>query len=108
MIIRHFGGGVHRHLFKRHRPGAENIVVLRFGNLITPGTVRAGECAFIAGIALGNAIEHPEGDIDALDLLNVVFAGEGPGKEKLALVVLFQRMNGVLLAEFERKHKVRL
>ena len=67
-----------------------------------------GDLTLVLHVTLGPAVEHPEGDVHALDLLDVVALGEGLGQEGLALIVLFQGGDGVVLAELEGNNVVRL
>ena len=53
-------------------------------------------------------VKEPEGHIDALDLLDVVFRGEGPGQQMLALVEFSQGFLGRLLIQLEGQDIVRL
>ena len=56
----------------------------------------------------GLAVVHPEGYVHALDLLQMVGFGEGRWEQWLFEIMLLQRLDGVLLAQFEGKHKVGL
>ena len=51
--------------------------------------------------AVGLAVEEPEGDVDALDLLDVVLVAEDLGQADLALVVVLELGNGRLLVNGE-------
>ncbi len=44
----------------------------------------------ITGIALRLAVEHPEGDIDPFDLLDMVPGSKGSRAKNLAFIVLFR------------------
>ena len=52
-------------------------------------------------------IEQPEGDIHALDLLNVVLCREGAGQKPLAAVVFFQCGLGGIFVQHKRQDKLR-
>ena len=56
----------------------------------------------------GLAVVHPERYIHAFDLLQMVGFGEGRWQQRLFSIVLLQRLDGVLLAQLEGKHKVGL
>ena len=56
----------------------------------------------------GLAVVHPEGDIHALDLLQMVGFGEGRRQQRLFEIVLLQRLNGILFAQLEGQHKIGL
>ena len=53
----------------------------------------------------GLAVVHPEGDIHALDLLQMVGFGEGRRQQRLFVIVLLQRLNGILLAQLKGSTK---
>ena len=79
-----------------------------FGDLIVTAFIDVDDPAFVVHAALCLTVKHPEGDIDPLDLLNVVAVGERLGQQGFALVVLFQRRHRVLAAELEGDHEIRL
>ena len=54
------------------------------------------------------AVVHPEGHVDALDLLQMVGLREGGRQQRLFAIVLLQRLDGVVLIELERKDEIRL
>ena len=108
VVIGHLAGRVHGHLFKGDGAASVNVVVLRLRHLIVGGLVLVVDEALVVHSALGLAVEHPEGDIHALDLLDVVAIGERLGQQGLALIVVLQGSHGVLLAELEGQDEVRL
>ena len=59
------------------------------------------------GVALRLAVEHPEGNIDPLDLLHMIFLGEAFGQEKFSLVVFLERFYGILFAGLEWNDEIR-
>ena len=61
-----------------------------------------------AAVRLRAGVKQPEGDIDSLNLLQMIAAGEGTGQEEFFAVVLFQRRDGGLFVQLERDHIVRL
>ena len=54
------------------------------------------------------AVVHPEGHVDALDLLQMVGLREGGRQQRLFAIVFLQRLDGVVLIELEWKDEVRL
>ena len=72
IIIRHLAGGIHRYLLKCNRTGTINIVMLCLRDLIITGAVGMRACGLISGISHCLSIKHPEGNIDSLDLLNMI------------------------------------
>ena len=107
MIVRQLAGGVHRHLLKGDAAGAVDIEEFCLRDSLVLGLVCMAAGSLIAGVALGLTVEHPEGYIDALYLLDVVFRSEAPGQEKLPLVVLLERIDGSLPAQLEGDDEVR-
>ena len=61
-----------------------------------------------AAVRLRAGVKQPEGDIDSLNLLQMIAAGEGAGQEEFFAVVLFQRRDSSLFVQLERDHIVRL
>ncbi len=62
-----------------------------------------GAGRLISGVALRLAVEHPERNINAANLLHMIFIGEGFWARKIfSLVVLFEGLDSILLAEPER------
>ena len=61
-----------------------------------------------AQIRLSLSVKDPEGHIYALDLLNVVFLGEGLGQQVFSLVILPQGLFGSLLIQLKGQDVVRL
>ena len=107
VVIRHFTGGVHRHLLKGDGTGAVNVEMFRFRNFIVAGNVAVGTGRLVAGVARRLAVEHPEGDVNTADLLHMVFVGKGLGQKNLSFIVLLERLDGIFPAELEGKDKVR-
>ena len=63
--------------------------------------------SFVLGASFNPAGEHPERNVDAFDLLDVVLGLEG-GREKLpSLVVLLEGVHGLLLVDLKGNHVVR-
>ena len=108
VVVGHLAGGVHRHLFKGDGAAAVHVVVLRLGDLVVAALVDMDDQTLIVHGALRLTVEHPEGDVHALDLLNVIAVGKGLGQQGLALIVVLQGCHRVLLAELEGDHEVRL
>lgn len=60
------------------------------------------------GASAGLAIVHPERNIHAFDLLQMVGFGEGRWQQRLFEIVLLQCLDGILLAQLEGQHKIGL
>ena len=76
VVVGHLARGVHRHALEPHRARAAHIIMVRDGHVFTGGGVAAHLGAVAADIDLRAAVVEPEGDVDALDLLDVVLIGE--------------------------------
>lgn len=57
--------------------------------------------------ALGFTVEEPEGNVDALQLFDLVVGAEGFGEEALFSIVFFQSGDGILLFQAEGENIVR-
>ncbi len=66
-----------------------------------------GAGGLVAGVAHRLAVKHPEGDVNAADLLHVVFVGKGLRQKNLPLVVLSERLDGIFPAELEGDNEIR-
>lgn len=82
--------------------------MVRDGHVFTGGGVAAHLGAVAADIDLRAAVVEPEGDVDALDLLDVVLIGERLRQQLFAAVVLFERRNRGGLIQLEGQHIVGL
>ena len=58
-------------------------------------------------MGIGVGVKQPNGNIDALDLFDVVFVLEDLGQQDLTFVVVLQRGHGGLLVHFEGDHQIR-
>ena len=76
------------------------------GDLIVARGVAAAARGLVLGRARGLAVEHPERDVDALDLLHVVLVCELTREERLSLIVRLEGLNCVVLRELEGQDEV--
>ena len=108
VLIRHLFRSVHRDLFKGQTSGAVGIVVIRLRDPVVAAFVCARAGGVEVRVALRLAAEHPKRNIDAADLLQMIFAGKALRQEYLTLIMLLEPLDRVLAAELEGDHEVRL
>ena len=108
MCVRHPARSVHRHLFKGHRAVAADLEMVGRCNLPIAGAENARARRVVARVALRLAVKHPEGDVDALDLLDLVLGGKRAGQKGLVFIMPLERMDRVLAAELKGQNEVRL
>ena len=107
MRVRHPARSVHRHLFKGHRTVAADLEMVGLRDLPIAGAENARARRVVARMALRLTVEHPEGDINALDLLDLVLGGKRSRQEGLVFIVPPERIDRVLAAELEGQNIVR-
>ncbi len=108
VVVRQLGRGVHRHAVKLHGARAADVVVVRDGHVFAGGGIAAHAGGVAADVHVRRAVVEPEGDVDALDLLDVVLVGERLREQLLAAVVLFERRDRGGLIQLEGQHVVGL
>ena len=106
--IRHLGGGVHGDALEGDtaRPLGQEVVGL--GDLIVPVGILPADGALKVRLGFGLTVEHPEGDVDSLDLADLVAAGKCLWQKPLPLVMVLQGLLGGLLVQLEGQDVVRL
>ena len=75
--------------------------MLHRGHLVIALPVGLCPMPLIAALGGGGSIEYPKGDVDALQLLQMVFLPESLRQQRLAFIVLFQRCQGFCPAHAE-------
>ena len=73
-------GRVYGHLLEAEGPRPVDIEVLRGGDLIAALAAAEGAGGLKAGLGIRRAVVEPEGDVNALDLLDVVPVRKGFGR----------------------------
>ena len=101
VLVGHFGGAVHGDPLEAEAAPALALEVGGLRHPVRPLVPTADLGGVEGGAALGLPVVEPEGGVDALDLLQVVLAGEELGQQGLFPVVLLQGRDGLLLGQLE-------
>ena len=86
-VRRHFVGTVHRDLLELQAAPAVDQEMVCLRNDLIAGGMAVGPGGIEAHIRIHLGIKQPEGNIDALNLLQVVFIGKGLGQYRPVAIV---------------------
>ena len=81
-------------------PGLRDLIVALSSGMRTGG--------FEEGLTVRFPVKEPEGDVNALNFLQLILGGERSGQEKSLLIMLFQRRDGSLLIQLKGNDVIRL
>ena len=104
----HHGGTVHRDVGEAQRALTHQSEMGGLGILRVAGAPHPGAGGVIVEIGVCIGVVQPEGNVDALDLIEVVFLGEELGQQLFLLHKGLELQLGVLLAELEGENVVGL
>ena len=106
-IVGDFGGTVHRDMFKAHAAPAVDGIEARFGVIVAAVAPGAHLGGAIGNPGVGIGVEQPEGNIHALDFVNMVIGFERLGEQRFSLEVAGKGCFGGFLVQLEGNDVIR-